>query len=392
MIISCPNKNYQEAVALRDMPIAQLSPENASPYYIAALPYTRFSAGVKALHLLCHSLNRRGQNAYMLPIGNEGLFEQDEFCDADLLTPILTPQLAKRHLEEGPAPITVYPEIISGNPFGGASVVRYVLNYPGILGGNKIYDENELCFSYSKVLAAHTDYPDNILFIPASDTHIFYPSSTDNKRKGTCFYASKYQKAHKGKLFDVTKDSLEITSGSPNSQTPQEIAEIFRSSELFYTYENTALAIEATLCGCPAVFLPNAHLQSIIASEEFGTEGFAWGNSPQEVARAKESVKNAFNNYTRNIKKFYENLDIFITKTQNHAKNKDYLPQHLHLLLPHLERLSNLEWKNTHYAPLLRKLPWQVERQIGALLCTAGLRKDGEFLWNRAMRRSYKSQ
>jgi hypothetical protein len=301
---------------------------------------------------------------------------------------VLTPLIAQRHFDDAVTPILVYPEIVSGNPFGGACVVRYALNYPGALSGDKIFDKRELCFSYSKVLAEHTNYPENILFIPASDTRIFYPATSEKQRSGTCFYASKYQNSHKGTLFETTRDSLEITSGLANSQTPEEIAEIFRTSEIFYTYENTALAIEATLCGCPAVFLPNAHLQSIIASEELGTEGFAWGDAPEEVARAKETVKKAFDNYTRNIKKFYQDLDIFISKTQSHVKQKEYAPENFNMLMSHLLRLSNLEWKNIHYAPLLRKLPWQIEKQIGALLSTIGLKQDGEFLWNRALRRA----
>lgn len=370
------------------MPFSERYASGAAPYYIVALPYTRFSAGVKALHLLCHNLNQRGHSASILPLDDASVLHREDFCSPELLTPLLTPTIAQRHFDDGRTPIIVYPEIVPGNPFSGARVVRYILNYPGLLGGDKIFDPENLCFSYSKVLAGHTNYPENILFIPTSDTRIFYPPPAEIKRKGACFYASKYQNNHHGTLFDITKDSLEITSGLSNSQSPEEIAEIFRNSEIFYTYENTALAIEATLCECPTVFLPNEHLQSIIASEELGTDGFAWGTDAEEIARAKESVKKAFNNYTRNIKKFYEDLDIFIIKTQDHAKQKEYLPDQFHKLLPHLIKLKEQEWKHQHYAPLLKKLPWQVEKQIGALLCSLGLKKDGEFLWNRALKRS----
>lgn len=370
------------------MPLSKLYSSGAAPYYIVALPYTRFSAGVKALHLLCHNLNQRGYSASILPLSDASVMQREDFCNPELLTPLLTPAIARQHYEDARTPIMVYPEIISGAPFGGACVVRYVLNYPGLLGGDKIFDKEDLCFSYSKILAQHTNYSDNILFIPASDERIFHPPTHEIIRSGTCFYASKYQKAHKGKLFDITKDSLEITSGLENSQSPEEIAEIFRKSEIFYTYENTALAIEATLCGCPVVFLPNDHLQSIIASEELGSDGIAWGTDPHEIARAKESVQKAFKNYTQCLEKFYEDLDVFIVKTQNHARHKEYSPDHYNRLLSHLIRLSALEWKEQHYAPILKKLPWQIEKQFGALLCSLGLKEDGEFLWNRAERRA----
>jgi hypothetical protein len=366
----------------------QVFPKEATPYYIVALPYTRFSAGVKALHLLCHHLNQRGHSASILPLSDTSVLQRVDFCNPELLTPLLTLALARQHYEDARTPIIIYPEIVSGAPFGGACVVRYVLNYPGLLGGDKTFDQDDLCFSYSKILGQHTNNPENILFIPASDEHVFHPPTTESKRSGTCFYASKYQKTHKGKLFDITKESLEITSGLPGSQSPEEIAEIFRKSELFYTYENTALAIEATLCGCPAVFLPNEHLQSIIASEELGTDGIAWGAAPEEVAHAKESVKEAFKNYTRCIEKFYEDLDVFIAKTQSHAKQKEYSSDNYQMLLSHLIKFSALEWKDQNYVSILKKLPWQIEKQVGALLCSLGRKEDGEFLWNRAERRA----
>lgn len=372
------------------MPFSKLYASGAAPYYIAALPYTRFSAGVKVLHLLCHNLNQRGHSASILPLNSSSILRREDFCNPELLTPLLTPEIALRHFKNKRTPIIIYPEIISSNPFGSACVVRYILNYPGLLGGDKIFDQSELCFSYSKVLAQYTNSPENILFIPASDERIFHPPESDIKRSGSCFYASKYQNAHKRKLFEITKDSLEITSGLPNSQSPEEIAEIFRRSEFFYTYENTALAIEATLCGCPAIFLPNDYLKSIIASEELGTDGIAWGTDPQEIARAKESVKGAFRNYQKSIEKFSVDLDLFIIKTQNHAKDKNYTPHDYEALLSHLLKLNMLEWKENHYASILKKLPWQIEKQIGALLCSLGLKEDGEFLWNRAERRSKK--
>ena len=371
---------------------AELYPEPRAPYYIATLPFTRFSAGVKVLHLLCHSLNLRGQSAYLLPIYPTKALERESFCEPSLVTPLLTRRTTKRHADDGLCPIIVYPEIVTGNPFSASCVVRYVLNFPGALGGDILFNADELCFSYSKVIAEKTKYPKNILFIPASDTRIFYPTPEQDERKGTCFYASKYQNTHNGQLLEITKNSLEITSGQPHSQSPEQVANIFRKSEVFYTYENTALAIEATLCGCPAVFLPNDYLKSIIASEELGRDGFAWGNSDEEVRRAKESVKNVFKNYTHTINQFYEQLDVFTAKTQEHAKTRINTSKNVEMLLDHLPKLDDSEWKDLHYAQLFRKLPWRVEKKIGEFLNTIGLEQDGRFLWERANIRGRKNK
>ena len=373
----------------------QVFPTDATPYYIVAHPYSRVSAGIKCLHLLCHNLNLRGYPAYLLPLGELSEFSHEEACEPDFLTPILTRRIARRHYETGRTPITVYPEIVSGNPYAAPCVVRYVLNFPGLLGGDKTFSSEELCFGYSKVLAESVARPENVLFIPASDTRIFHPGDTGAPRSGSCYYASKYKREHKGETFDATRDSVEITARMPNSQSPKEIAELFRRSEIFYTYENTALAIEATLCGCPAVFLPNPHLQSIIASEELGSDGVAWGDSPEEIKRAKDTVGAAIKNFEKAALDFHENLSKFIEKTQAHVQSKPYtsdqylkLTQKLVVTTALDEIPGELGIKDRRYAPLLRKLPWKVEQAIGSLMCSFGLMSDGEFLWNRAQRRS----
>lgn len=373
---------------MRDLLSLEFYTKATHPYYVVTPPYTRFSAGIKALHLLCHNLNLNGQSAYLIPIGDETAVNRDDFCEVDLLTPILTRRTAQHHFNKGLTPISVYPEIVSGTPYGGACVIRYILNFPGLLGGDTSYDTQEICFSYSKVLSATTNYIENVLFIPTSDPRIFHPPDGNARREGSCFYAAKYQNSHEGKLFEITRDSVEITTGKTDSQTPNQIANLFRKSEIFYTYENTALATEAALCGCPVVFLPNPHLTSIIASEELGTDGFAWGNSLEEVTRAIETVPLAFSNYMQSINKFYKELDAFVTKTQAYAKAKNYSSSNLELLLSHLPKMNDQNWKNDYYAPYLRKLPPAIEKHIGALLCSFGLKLDGEFLWNRAVKRS----
>ena len=369
---------------------------DCNPYYIVSDPYTRVSAGIKSLHLLCHHLNLTGIPAYMIVIGKEHNYSEG-FVEADFLTPILTQRSARIHFAKNKTPIMVYPETVSGNPYASPCVVRYVLNFPGLLGGDKEYGSNELCFGYSKILAATTPYPENVICIPASDPRIFFPPSSQVKREGSCYYASKYKREHNGKLFEITKNSTEITSRMPNSQSPDEIADLFRKTELFYTYENTALALEARLCGCPAVFLPNEYLKSIIGFEEFGSDGFAWGASPDEIDKAKVSVHKAHKNYEMAIDNFQQQFIEFINLTQKHSKEKKYSREQYLELCQHIPESPDDKWllgeigiKYRHYAPLLSKLPWKIEQKIGALLCSLGLTNDGEFLWNRALNRSRK--
>lgn len=292
-------------------------PPGRHPYYITAPRYIRTSAGIKALHMLCHALNRAGYEAYM------AIFPAwlgEDRVSPDLLTPVLTPSIARRHRREGLAPIVVYPETVRGNPWGAYTIMRYVLNFPGLLGGDHSYPPDEIVYGYSAVLAEACGQPGKVLFVPASDATVFTPPEPDARRKGACFYAMKYQTVHNGRLLQETAGATEITRDRPDSQTPAEIAEIFRRSEVFYAYENTALALEAALCLCPTVFLPNPWLTEVIAAREMGWDGFAWGSAAEELVRAKATVHRARKHYIANYVQFWDQLSAFALETQARAE------------------------------------------------------------------------
>ncbi|MEB8604846.1 hypothetical protein OW715_09515 [Acidithiobacillus ferriphilus] len=239
------------------------------------------------------------------------------------MTPLLTKTIMDYDFNSGCTPIVVYPETVSGNPFRAPFVVRYILNFPGLLGGDSVYKEDEFCVTYSEYLVKSVANARLSLFLPVSDPRIFtpYPSV---RRLGSCFYAGKYRYVHGGDLFEITCSSVEITRDLPNSQSPEQIAELFRRSEVFYTYENTALVIEALLCGCPVVFLPNKYLEFIIGIEEHGWDGIAWGTYEEEILRAKNTVQRARQNYYKIITDFRSQLVRFIDETQHVAGNCPY--------------------------------------------------------------------
>jgi len=287
-----------------------------NPYYIVTPRFVRTSAGIKAVHLLCHCLNRAGQEAYVLIYPR---WHDPVRTNPKLVTPEVTAEVIRRHRKRGVSPIMVYPETVPGNPMGAYTVVRYVLNFPGQLAGDKTYPANEMVFGYSSVLAAAAGAPAQVLFIPASDATLYTPPVEPRERKGSCYWAMKYRIVHGGALLPVTAGSVEITRDLPDSQKPAEIAALFRSSELFYTYENTALALEAALCHCPTVFLPNPWLTETIAAKELGADGFAWGDDPAEIARAKATVHLVRERYLKSYAEFWEQLSVFVAVTQTRA-------------------------------------------------------------------------
>lgn len=291
----------------------------AHPYYVVAPRYVRTSAGIKALHLLCHCLNRAGLEAHVAIY--PGAPEPDR-TDPELLTPVLTAATAARHRALGLSPILVYPETVAGNPLGGRTLVRYVLNFPGLLGGDAAYPPGDMVYGYSRVLAeAAGAGPGRVLFVPASDAAVFSPGppADSPERRGACFWASKYRLVHGAPLRPETEGAAEITRDLPDSPTPREIAALFRRCEVFYAYENTALALEAALCLCPTVFLPNPWLTEAIAAKELGWDGFAWGTDPAEVARARATVHLARERYLATYSGFWDQLAVFARETQARA-------------------------------------------------------------------------
>lgn len=301
-----------------DSPGDIFPPFGRHPYYIDAPFYTRYSAGIKLLHLLCHALNRVGQNAFVrirtkLPFGAP-------VCSPDLLTPRLTQDVIDQHYRQGRCPIVIYLESITGNPFGAPLVVRYVLNFPGLLGGEKTYDRDEIKFGYSRVLAEAAGAAENILYLPASDARVFHPPTGEVRRQGACYYVCKFKRELAPLVGERTRGMTEIT----REQTPQELAELLRRSEVLYCFENSAIATEAGLCGCPTIFIPNPYMTDIIAREELGVDGVAWGEDPEEVDRAHRTVGRVWDNYQRTVREFWDQLANFVAVTQAAARRTPY--------------------------------------------------------------------
>ncbi|MGC4074595.1 MAG: hypothetical protein QM760_19260 [Nibricoccus sp.] len=192
--------------------------------------------------------------------------------------------MAEYHFREKLTPLVIYPEVFD-NPLKAPYFARYILNYPGLLSPH--YQEKaHAVFAYSRKLAEHVGCED-VLHIPAVDLRYFH--DTGLARRGSCYYAGKYKSIYGGDVSLLPKNSVEIKRAA--EMTTDEVREIFRRSELFYCYEDTALAIEAALCGCPTVFMPSEHFKDRpLAAVELGTDGFAWGDSPEEVNRAKATV------------------------------------------------------------------------------------------------------
>ncbi|MHB1054063.1 MAG: hypothetical protein ACYCZT_13515 [Thiobacillus sp.] len=292
--------------ALQLGPLNSLVPRVEHPFFLVTPPYTRVSAGVTVLHLLCHYLNRLGESAYIVhnppestPIrslpGYVSLQTQREF-PGGMLTPLITQDVIDFYHERRLTPIVIYPEVFD-NPFNARFFGRYILNYPGKLNAKYAQKEN-FSFAYTKVLAEHCtrEYPDHpqltdVLFVPTSDLDFWNTKGAAKKREGSCYYAGKMKDILGKTPENLPARSVEILRSQHMSR--EQVRELFWKSEVFYCYEDTALAIEAQLCGCPTVFVPNEHFTGLpLAFNELGADGSCRAGDPHGLDQAKRSVCN----------------------------------------------------------------------------------------------------
>lgn len=293
------------------------------PYYIISPPYIRTSAGVRVLYKLADLINKAGGSAYIYLRPHASHASAASPMD---VAPFLTQKTIDYHFNNGLTPVVIYPETIKASKFSPPVRVRYLLNYDDLLFENDSLANDDYLLSYSKNIEDKitADRPRQTLFLPVSDPVFYCPPPDGMQRVGACFYAGKFKYKFNGKTYPITDDLPEITRDLPNSQTPEEIRKLFQTCELFYCYEDSALVLEALLCGCPTVFLPNEHFQQTLGSQEIAGLGYAWGTEPEQISHAKQTVGQLRDKYLEVLNEAHEAVLFFMQNTQKIAQDKRY--------------------------------------------------------------------
>lgn len=234
-------------------------------YIIFAPPYRHNSGGIKVLYELSYQLNRHGQESYVF-VWDGGYYASNKYQTCSY-------KFMMDNLRKGAW--VIYPEIVSGNPLGAKNVIRYVLNEPGKIGGDKVYSSSEIVWAYNNGLKKFAP-KDRILQTPHIELDLF--KNNNLNRKGSCFWVGKGQNVAR----KPEHEELEITHAYPENR--EELAYIFNTKEVFYTYDDfTCMVDEARLCGCPAVLLDDN--SNKIDSLKENKNGLAFGISELEYAK-----------------------------------------------------------------------------------------------------------
>jgi hypothetical protein len=285
----------------------------SSPYYIYGLDFVQNSAGIRALHYLCHALNESGQEAYITC----------ENISPLLRTPVLTEAVLMQHYAAGRKPIMVYPEIVSGDPMAaGGVVVRWLLNQAGHIGGDTAFAADDIIFAYDD-LHLTQGMRGEILHIPTGNTAIFNNDDNpyDDARDLVCYYAHKYL-YNGGQLTEQVQGAISLCKDQV--LTHAEIAAILRRSKLLYVYESTSLIEEALLCGCPVSVIETDYWRNNMANYAYtGDIGVVMDDSPESIALATANV-HKYRELHENVvvRDAWRQIDRFVEITQNAAKLK----------------------------------------------------------------------
>lgn len=211
-------------------------------FLIAAWDFTHRSAGLRALFRLCHHLNNAGYPSALIHHRPGRIIT--EFPPWNVFG------------YEGPVndTIVVYPEVVSGNPYGGHRVVRWVLNDPGALGGDTRYADDELVFVYDPRKRGAVNRavsrpigPERVLWVSVVDPAVIHADPTI-PRRFDCTYVGKGRAASERFPLPAAPNLHRLEDLTP---TAAALGDTLRKTRTLYSYDHYSNVLrEAALCGC----------------------------------------------------------------------------------------------------------------------------------------------
>jgi hypothetical protein len=244
-------------------------PEEKFNWVIANPGWSDTSNGILMLFRLCHYLNEFGENAFML--ANEGIPDEKPGHGLNVGKSITR----KEYEALDPAKtVAVYPEMVYGNPLDAKIVVRWILNTPGVAGGDGKFDAGDFIFIYSDYFKSAGSAVDGKMTI----YNPYFENFTDDgqPRQRTCYMIRKgWQKP----LVHHPKDALLIDDYGEKGGNDY-LRQCFNRFETFITYDHATLAcVQAALCGCVSIVIPDglASAQEWRLANPMAAYGVAYG-------------------------------------------------------------------------------------------------------------------
>lgn len=212
---------------------------------------------------------------------------------------------------ENPDFIAIYPEIYHGNQAGANTVVRYILNTPGVMGsptadggflpGPVVFNPDDKIYVFSRIFDTFGVDDGHILFLPILNLHLF----KDQKKKRTkkCVFVGKGQ--DRGLH---PKDCIPIDRKFATDQ--KALASLLNECEVMYGYDPVSAMYEvARLCGCRIVLLQTKYSRDEWSKYEPGMNGISWGKDegvPLETKGFRQHYNSLRSLFSRKLNRFIE--------------------------------------------------------------------------------------
>jgi len=267
-------------------------------YLIHTYNWDDASAGNIVLHKLAFALWKRfPNNVFVLADDQNGMnIPTIHQCKEDLNTCI-----------------AVYPEVIAGNPFNSSTVVRYLLNIPGVIGGPSTFPKSDILFAYSGIFNSRIGLPkDRILYAPCLNTERF-------RDKGFIRTKAFYYKGKGLAKFALGVDQLPVGTAFRGNEKQEELVNLLNHTAILFSYDCvTAMNEVARLCGCPVVLMPNDQWsrEDCLLLDTWEAGGMGYGLEEMNYAKNTISSKKLKERYDELEIRFQKQLDNFISVTQ----------------------------------------------------------------------------
>ena len=241
-------------------------------FLIWAPEYSTGSGGIIALHKLADLIAKQGENSFIFSA------KTFEGSSATLISD--GSQLSGFSLENTMA---IYPEIICGNPFNSKFVTRWLLNTPGVIGGDGVYEENDLVYKWADYYLA----PDESKVrgeLRTFDLKLDKFVNRGESRSGECFLVKKGR--HKS-LDKHKPDSLNIDPPLDDEY----LIDVFNKKEYFVSYDSMTFHVQqAALCGCVPIIVPDEGVSREEYMEKSAINKFGIAYGFDDIERARETM------------------------------------------------------------------------------------------------------
>lgn len=206
-------------------------------FLISAPRFSHRSAGKRSLYRLCHHLNQAGFPSAIVTRRGK--------AESGWNTPAHAGAIGEA--------IVIYPEVVSGNPLGAKRVVRWVMNTPGLLGGDTAFSAEEEVFVYdpqkldtvSRAVGRPLG-PERVMWVSVIDPACIYPDPSVPRTIDITF-------THKGRALaerfpPPVPGTLRLEDLAPDQKA---LGETLRRTRTVYSYDHYSnLLREAHISGC----------------------------------------------------------------------------------------------------------------------------------------------